>query len=279
MNPEGVNSSGDESEEDRPAADSPFQSSQEAETPAGPKDPSVFAEPWMNEVLHPEDERDPGPALPSADSPLEDQSVWDEPGLSRELAGDTPEDGITWYRWYRRQEAKTSSSRSWLVTLTVALTSGVFAVAGTIAQQSAGGGWLLSVVVFGPTVEEVMKIALPLWLVERRPWLYRNPGQILISALVSGGVFAAVENMLYLKVYIDNPSAGLVLWRWTVCVLLHAGCSTIAGIGACRIWQKFRQEERAPRLTDGATFLVIAIVLHGLYNGTVTLLESSGLEF
>jgi len=124
-----------------------------------------------------------------------------------------------------------------------------------------------------------MKIALPLWLVEKRPWMYRNGGQILICALASGLMFAVVENVVYLNVYIPDPSAGLIQWRWTICVLLHSGCSTVAGIGAWRIWSRFQHHQRAPHLADGASWFVAAIVLHGLYNATVTLLELSGLGF
>lgn len=275
-------SADESSEEDRLSSESPFEppTAPEPDTRRQNRDPSVFAEPWMQAVAHPDDPSDPGPSLPLTDRISEDQSVWDEPGLSRELAGTTPEDGVTWYRWYRQQVAVTTLQQTWVVTLVTALAGGVFAIIGTLIRQSTGGGGiLLGAVIFGPTVEEVMKIGLVLWLVEKKPWLYRHGGQILICALVSGCVFAAVENVLYLQVYIDNPPASLVLWRWTICVLLHAGCSCVAGLGAWRIWQQFRQHERAPVLSDGAPFLIAAIVLHGLYNGTVTLLELSGLEF
>lgn len=272
-------SSDDVSDEDGLSSESPFAPPPDPEPVPSTTDPSVFAEPWMEPVLHPEDARDPGPALPVTDQVDEDQSVWDEPGLSRPLSGDTPEDGVTWYRWYLKRVEATSAARSWLVTMATALMGGLFAIAGTLMQQSMGGGFLLGVVVFGPTVEEVMKVGLVLWLVEKQPWLYRNTGQILLCAFVSGCVFAAVENVLYLTVYIEDPPLSLIRWRWTVCVLLHSGCSAVAGLGACRIWQRFQQEQRAPVLADGAFCIVAAIVLHGLYNGTVTLLELGGLEF
>lgn len=279
---ESDSSSSDETSDEDRLSSSPFAAPESLEPPGARygSDPSVFAEPWMQPVLYPGDPNDPGPILPLTDPVNEDQSVWDETGLSRQLAGATPDDGVTWYRWYLQQAAETSVRHSWLVTLAVALAGGLFAIMGTLAQQSVmGGGMLLGVVVFGPTVEEVMKVGLVLWLVEKRPWLFRHAEQILICALASGVVFAAVENVIYLKVYIDDPPDSLILWRWTVCVLLHAGCSTVAGLGAWRIWRQIRQEERAPALKDGAPFFVAAIVLHGLYNGTVTVLELGGLEF
>lgn len=242
-------------------------------------DQSVFAEPWLQPVLHPPDASDPGPAIPQTEVVSEEQSVWDEPALSPALAGDTPPDALTWYRWYQKQAAAATGLQSWMATLGVIAVSGVLAVFGTFAAQSMYAGMLLGVTVIGPTTEEIMKIALPLWLVEKRPWLYRHAGQILLCALASGAAFAAVENLLYLYVYVPNPPAGLVAWRWTVCVLLHSGCSTCAGVGAVLIWLRFQQHHRAPSLADGAPWILAAIVIHGLYNGSVTLLEMTGLEF
>ena len=241
--------------------------------------PVFFAEPWLQDLLHPPDVSDPGPAMPVAKQVSEDQSVWDEPGLSPRLAGDTPCHAVTWYGWYCKQLAATSEAATWWATLTVVLAGGIFAILGTVATQSIYGTTMVAVTIFGPTTEEIMKIALPLWLVEKRPWLYRNVGQILICALASGAAFAAVENVIYLHVYVPNPPAGLVAWRWTVCVLLHAACSTIAGIGVTRIWLSFQQQRRAPVLADGSRWIVAAIIVHGVYNGTVTALELGGLDF
>jgi len=247
------------------------------------EDASVFAEPWMEDILHPQDVHDPG-AQPLSDHVSEDQSVWDEPGLSAALAGETPPDAVTWYRWYMKKVDASSGLYSWLATLVVVLTSGVFAVVGTFAAQVVGpasvsSSVLIAITVVGPATEELMKIALTLWMVEKRPWLYRNGVQILLCALASGAAFAAVENILYLKVYVPNPPPGLAEWRWTVCVLLHSGCSTISGIGAWKIWRQFQQQQRAPVLTDGAGWIFAAIVIHGTYNGTVTVMELSGFGF
>jgi hypothetical protein len=264
---------------ERPASPYQVTGSQDEHEYRPEVDPSVFAEPWMQDQLHAPDVSDSGPAVPLAEQVSEDQSVWYEPGLSARLAGETPLNALTWYRWYRDQVATTSNVVSWSATLAVVLAGGVFAILGTFATQSVYGTALVSVTVFGPTTEEIMKIALPLWLVEKRPWLYRNLGQILICALACGAAFAAVENVIYLNVYVPNAPAGLAAWRWTVCVLLHTGCSTIAGIGVARIWLKFQRQQRTPSLADGAPWIIAAIAVHGLYNGAVTVLEAGGLNF
>jgi len=258
---------------------SPWQPPQESSEFHRSVDPSVYAEPWMQDVAHAEDTRDPGPAMPFSVHGPEDQSVWDEPGLTRQLAGATPEDAVTWFRWYQQKVTTTTVGTTWLVTSGVVLVAGLLAILGTLATQSTMGSQLLAVVIFGPTTEEIMKIAIPLWLIEKRPWLYRSSSQILLCALGSGAAFAAVENLIYLNVYVPQPTASLVAWRWTVCVLLHAGSSVVAGVGATRIWHRFQQEQRVPQLSDGARWIVGAIIIHGLYNGTVTLLEFGGLDF
>jgi len=218
---------------DEPVADedpevnrSPYEAPPEPERKSSPvTDPSVFAEPWMEAVLHPAEISDPGPAMPLTDHVCEDQSVWDELGLSRELAGDVPEDGLTWYRWYLDQVAATSATWSWAVTLGVAVVGGLFAIVGTLAQQSMPGGQFLAVTVVGPTVEEIMKIALPLWLVEKRPWLYRNAGQILICAMASGLMFAAVavSEGLHQQSSYRFDSVAMDGLRVTAFRLLHCG--------------------------------------------------------
>ncbi len=241
--------------------------------------PSVFAEPWMQPVRHAADPRDPGQVRPVPENQPEDQFVYDEPALSAELVGGIPDDARTWFRWYQQQAARTGPWSGWLVTLGVILSGGLLAVAGTFMAQELTWVPLLNLVVFGPTAEEIMKVVVVLWIVEKRPWLFRSPVQILLCALASGAAFAAIENVLYLTVYIPNPPPELVRWRWTVCVLLHTGCSFIAGIGAVRVWTRFQSQRRAPVLSDGAAWITAAIVMHGLYNGTMVLLEQTVLEF
>lgn len=80
-----------------------------------------------------------------------------------------------------------------------------------------------------------MKVALALWVVEKRPYLFKSTSRIVLCAAVSGVVFAAVENLLYLNVHIPNSNIELVRWRWTACVAPHGGCRLIAGEGLTQI--------------------------------------------
>lgn len=132
---------------------------------------------------------------------------------------------------------------------------------------------MIALTIVGPLTEEVMKTAAVLWVVEKRPFLFRSPLQIMGCVVAAGLCFAVIENLLYLKVYVSDPSDELIRWRWTVCVALHVGCTTVAGIGVMRIWKTTMSNLTPPQLPLGAPFLVAAVVIHGSYNALAVLLE------
>lgn len=248
------------------------------------KDPSVASEPHFQQRGHRGDDSSPEtPGLQPdvghlAADDLAEHSVWDEPGVSPELAGKAPVGAATYAAWLGERRAAATKGRSWAVTLLTALVAGPLAILGTFLGGSSSGVALgatgiMGVVVFGPLLEEVMKNASALWIVESRPYLFSSRCQIAICTLASGAVFAVMENLLYLHVYVSDPSPQLVRWRWTVCVALHMGCALVAGLGTMRIWQNTMQSLARPHLSQGAPYLAAAIVLHGTYNALATLLE------
>lgn len=179
--------------------------------------------------------------------------------------------------WLQDRVQNTPLSRTWWVTLLLLLAGGPWAVFG--AFWNAGTMGALGMVVVGPAIEEVMKVALIALLLETRPYLLRSRTQVLLAAGGAGLAFAAIENALYLLVYIPNPTAEIIIWRWTVCVALHVGCSLVAGVGAAHAWHRTVTELRRPREPVTLFWLVLAIAIHGLYNGTVLVLELSGTLF
>ncbi|MCG3178032.1 MAG: hypothetical protein BIFFINMI_00355 [Phycisphaerae bacterium] len=204
-----------------------------------------------------------------------DQSAWDEPTLSRELVGDQPADAQTWAGRLEGQRARTSALRTWAATLLMALAAGPWAIAGALwASAGQGVGGLLLLAVLGPMIEETMKVAAALYVVERRPWLFRSPLQLALCALAGGLIFAAIENLLYLHVYVPDPSAALVRWRWTVCVALHTTCSFVTGLGLIRIWSDVWRRHDRPRTELMLPMWIAAVALHGLYNAAVTLVPA-----
>jgi hypothetical protein len=104
-----------------------------------------------------------------------EHSVWDEPTLEADLAGAPTEGQVTYARWLERKIQETPYETSLLVTAAVAVLAGPWGVVGALWEGMSGAGaGLLAVVVFGPVSEEIMKIVLALWIVEKRPYLFKE---------------------------------------------------------------------------------------------------------
>lgn len=177
-------------------------------------------------------------------------------------------DGERWGDWYLRMRSSVTVGRSWAATLVVALVSGPFAVLGAFLETRDSA---LAAVVFAPTVEEVVKIGVLAILVETRPYLVSSALQIRVVALLSALAFATLENLLYLRVYVPDPSAELTLWRWTVCTALHLTATGLAAQGLVGAWRRTQTELRRPSLDRAFGWLVAAILVHAAYNLAVTL--------
>lgn len=194
-----------------------------------------------------------------------DHTVWDEPGLALTEA---PDDALTYAHWLEARQADTSTLKTWLATLGILIAAGLFAIVGTFISQAGeiATAQVILIAVIGPVVEEMMKAGLVLWVIEKRPYLFSSRVQIALICLASGLVFAIIENLIYLNVYVKDPPQSLVEWRWTICLALHTSCAFIASLGLMRIWKCAMTERRRPRLTEGTSALIAAMVVHGAYN-------------
>lgn len=185
--------------------------------------------------------------------------VGDEPGVQAPA-------GVATYRDHlEAHQAHTTAASTWLVMLLAVLAAGPWAILAAIFGTS-GDTQGVAMVVIGPLCEEVAKIAIPFLIVERWPWLFRWRFQVLIAAIAGGLVFAVIENLLYLHVYIPDPEPWMVQWRWTVCVALHTGCSLIAGLGIARVWSGVWRDHRQPDGNHAIPFIAAATLIHGTYN-------------
>lgn len=181
-----------------------------------------------------------------------------------------PAGAPSYQTWLEQRIGQTSSRTGWWIAIGAALCGGPWAVLAALLSTGATDwavfGMGILMIVYGPTVEETMKIATAAYIVEVRPYLFRRVEQVWLATLGGALMFAVIENILYLTVYVPNPSTELVIWRWTGCTALHIGCTAVATRGLTRVWLRTITEHRRPRFTSAVSALVVGIVIHGTYN-------------
>jgi hypothetical protein len=197
-----------------------------------------------------------------------------------ELYRPAPAGARSYQSWMRDRLARTPPMAGWAVVVVAALAGGLWAVlvcglAQNPSHMLKWGGLLIMTVVFGPALEETVKISAAAFVVECRPYLFRRTGQLHAATLGSAAVFAVIENVVYLYVYFPGHTSMLALWRWTACVALHVGCTAVAARGLVGPWRRALTELRPPRISESVSMLGLAIVLHGTYNALVFLYETN----
>ena len=206
-----------------------------------------------------------------------EHSICDEPALAD--SGINTGNTLSYEYWLADKWQSTSTGFTWLITIAIACIAGPFAVIAVFmnlsTNQIAYVG-VLNLVAFGPMVEEIMKIALVYYIVEKRPYLFHSFIQIIIAACAGGLLFACIENVIYLNKYIESPTVNIIHWRWTVCTLLHVSCSAIASLGLVRMWMDILERKARPRLELAYPFIIAAIIIHGCYNAAAVAMEIAG---
>lgn len=235
-------------------------------------DPSVFEEPWLkdDQVVRMTDRPLDSNLIPKSDDP--EKSVWDEPGIASALTGDMPADAVTWFRWYEANAQRTSFLTSWQVTLAAAITSGLFASLTVLMMQLHVQSRITVTILLLPIFQELMKIVIPIWICEKRPWLFQSPVQIIFCGVVSALMVATAANVFLISVVFKNAPAWIVLWRLVVCPALQVFCSLIASIGLIRVWRGVQTRRGMPQLYDGARWITAAMLIHGVYNAAALML-------
>jgi RsiW-degrading membrane proteinase PrsW (M82 family) len=223
--------------------------------------------------------------------PSSDPSVWEEPTLQPPLpadpsghVGDEPLIGATrpalptYGTDYRARRSATPASRRRFAVIAAALVAGPAGIIGAFLGAFASVGSLravvLAVVLIGPAVEEFVKAASALYLAEQRPWLVPS-GWTLVAVVVAGGLgFAAIENWVYLTIYIEDPTEAIIRWRWIFGPLVHGSASLLAGLGVRRIWRHTHTTGAQPDAQRALPWFIASVALHGTYNAVAVVLEA-----
>jgi len=167
------------------------------------------------------------------------------------------------------------------VTLGLAVLGGFFAVVGAFIEESRGASPLL-VILLAPTIEEVLKPSGVIWIFEKRPHFFLSAGHVVLLCVVGALVFATLENLLYIYVYLPGSAVaaaergGFIRFRFLVCTALHVTCSAIMGVGLARQLRRIRKEGVEFDMERSLPYIITAIAIHAQYNLAVTILESAG---
>ena len=162
---------------------------------------------------------------------------------------------------------KINETRHWGTLAGLVLLSGLFAIVAAILKQfTIGLPTLLSAVAVAPPTEEILKVAIPIMVLEHRAKWIKQGRDLFLFALSSALVFAVVENLLYSFVYLKDPSSKILLWRWTACTAMHMVASGLSGVGLVRAYNRGLREEAPSRFIWEWPWLAGAIVVHIAYN-------------
>ena len=183
--------------------------------------------------------------------------------------------------WQEASRRGSTPAGNLAAALAAGVVGGMFAVAGAfvvraVIPHESWAGWT-NVVLFGPVAEEMLKAAGALWLLEKRPWRLHSGRELCGVMVLSAVVFAVLENLLYVHVYVDTGSLadpeGYVRFRWLVPSAMHLACSWVASLGLRRMFAvQVRTGARAD-LDLAFPYFATAMAVHGLYNLAALILD------
>ena len=207
------------------------------------------------------------------DSDIAAQSVWDEVA-TQGMNYETPENALSYSNWYAYNAQECSALKSWGVVGLIALAGGPLAIVGVLLGGNGNSSlpWIATVL-WAPIMEESLKIMGTIILLERFLYFFRSSLQLFLCIIASALCFAVIENIMYLQVYIEQPSETLITWRWTICTGLHVGASSIAYLGVRAMWLNSRAAFTKPLVKDALPYIIAATCLHGAYNLFAVLFE------
>jgi len=194
-----------------------------------------------------------------------DHSVWDEPSLVPEVAAAPPESALTYANWLSQRRESWTTFSAWTVTLGVILLSIPCACVAAVISWTTGNVFVASDIivacVVAPMLQEICKIAVPLWIVEKRPYFFTTWFQFFIFALASATVFAVVSNLI-LSLAVPEVTRAIFIFQWIGVLGVNLVTATIATYGLETIWRNCINSGKPPKLDDGYPYFATAIGIH-----------------
>ncbi|HEU4759802.1 MAG TPA: PrsW family glutamic-type intramembrane protease [Dehalococcoidia bacterium] len=162
-----------------------------------------------------------------------------------------------------------------LLAVAVAVLGGLLGIAGAFVGEVRSANFLLLPFLGAPIIEEVFKPAGVYLLLIRWPHLLRGRLHTAALAALAGLAFGLVEAVVYITVYVSEPSGWFVVYRFSLPLVLHTTASFIVGLGINQgllAWVR----GGSPMPKASRNLYVAAIALHAAFNITATALAWSG---
>lgn len=241
------------------------------------KDSSIKHEPHMSGSSVPDPSQDqadgldvPAPRFSKSQNDHVDYSVWDEPALG-DLARQPNSEDLTYANWLNSRISEWSQGKAWVTTIFIGVLSGLWAFGAALfgafslaGSTSTGVFGFLVVCAFAPLAQEICKVAIPLWVVEKRPFYFTGWFQIFLCSVVSATIFVAVYNAVSFFFYPPESQFGLIFF-WTAYLLMHVVCSALAAFGIERIWHAAMSAKEPPKMDLGYPWFMSAFLVHAAF--------------
>ena len=237
------------------------------------KDPDIRYEPHLQKENHSADsaiDRPLGlvsnatPFSPQSDEDI-DHSVWDEPSLVPAAVENAPENALTYENWLTQRRDSWSQWQAWVVTFGIILLSVPCAFVAAVASWISTNQFVATDVVVAcigaPILQEIFKIMIPLWVVEKRPYLFTSWFQFFVFALASATIFTAMSNF-FLSLTVNEITIAFFIFQWVGILGLNLVTSSIATFGLETIWRRTINTGKPPKLEHGYPYIATAIGLH-----------------
>lgn len=211
-----------------------------------------------------------------------DHSVWDEPSLAPEVATKVPDSALTYANWLQQRRESWTQLNSWTVTLGVVAATVPGAVLAGFISWTLGNIFLaldlFVVCLISPMLQEICKIAVPVWIVEKRPYFFTTWFQFFIVGIVTALVFSATSNYV-LSLIVHDFTRATFLYQWVGVLGVNLISASIATFGIEKIWRNTITHSRRPRIGDGYPYFATAIGLQILFaSGTTIWMMVAGYE-
>jgi RsiW-degrading membrane proteinase PrsW (M82 family) len=151
----------------------------------------------------------------------------------------------------------------------------VFGIFGAFVGEFQTGGLLLLPILGAPIIEEALKPVGVYLLQARWPRLLLGRVHTAFLGALAGLTFGVIEALVYVNIYVEDPTDAFVTYRFTLPLVMHTFCSLLVGVGVTRSVVSWANGEN-PLPKSSRNLYFTAVAIHAAYNTLAVILALSG---